>query len=136
MSYLIDTNVISETFRENPNNQVINWFKAVPSDSLFISVINLGEIRKGVEKLPTSKKKSMLILCLEHQLPKWFDKRVLPITSEIADRWGYLCAHSKQTLPAIDGLLAATALVHNLKIVTRNVKDFEIEGLEIINPFD
>lgn len=136
MSYLVDTNVISETFKEKPNVRVIEWYNAVPSESLFISVLTLGEIRKGVEKLNASKKKKQLILWLEHQLPIWFEKRIIPITREVADRWGYLCAHCERSLPAIDALLASTALAHNLKLVTRNTKDFDLTGLEIINPFE
>lgn len=135
MSYLLDTNILSETFKEKPSLHVIEWYNAVPSDSLFISVLTLGEIRKAIEKLNIGKRKSELILWLEHQLPSWFDNRILAITQEVADRWGYLCAHSKKTLPAIDGLLASTALTHNLKFVTRNIKDFDLAGLEVINPF-
>lgn len=135
MSYLIDTNVLSETFRSKPNAGVISWFKTVPPETLYMSVLTLGEIRKGVEQLITSKRKANLILWLEHQLPTWFDQKILSITFEIADRWGYLNAHASPTLPAIDGLIAATALVHNLKIVTRNVKDFDFSGIEVINPF-
>lgn len=136
MSYLLDTNVLSETFKEKPNQQVIDWYNVVPSDALFISVLTLGEIRKGIERLSIGKRKNELILWLDHHLPLWFDNRILSITQEVSDRWGYLCAHCKKTLPAIDGLLASTALTHNLKLVTRNVKDFDLPGLEVINPFD
>jgi toxin FitB len=136
MSYLVDTNVLSETFKDKPNSRVVDWYNAVPPDSLFISVLTLGEIRKGIEKLNLGKKKNQLVLWLEHHLPAWFDNRILPITREITDRWGYLCAHCERSLPAIDGLLASTALIHNLKFVTRNVKDFDLTGLELINPFE
>lgn len=136
MSYLIDTNILSETFKEKPNSRVIEWYGAVPSNSLYISVLTLGEIRKGIERLSAGKRKNELILWLEHQLPSWFGNRVLPITQEVCDRWGHLCAHCNRTLPAIDGLLASTALTHNLKLVTRNIKDFELAGLEVINPFE
>ena len=135
MSYLLDTNVLSETLRIKPNAHVIQWLEIVPSEQLFISVLTLGEIRKGVEKLDKGKHKNKLILWLEHKLPKWFEDKIIPITQEIADRWGYLTAHTPRILPAIDGLLAATALTHNLKIVTRNAKDFTLAGLEVINPF-
>lgn len=136
MSYLLDTNVFSETFRENPNKHVLNWFNIIPSESLFLSVLTLGEIRKGIEKLADSKRKKALDVWLEHRIPEWFEVRILPISKEISDRWGYLNAYSKRTLPAIDGLLTATALTHNLKIVTRNTKDFNFLGVEIINPFE
>ncbi|HQY22994.1 MAG TPA: type II toxin-antitoxin system VapC family toxin [Gammaproteobacteria bacterium] len=136
MSYLLDTNILSETLRLKPNALVIHFLNNIPSEALFISVLTLGEIRKGIEKLETSKRKSNLIIWLEEDLSNWFGSQVLPITREVADRWGYLSAHVSRLLPAIDGLLAATALAHNLKMVTRNTKDFDIPGLEIVNPFD
>ena len=136
MSYLLDINIISETLRPNPDVQVTTWLNNVPTETLFISVLTFGEIRKGIEKLVASKRKNQLVLWLEHDLPKWFGSNVLPISQEVADRWGFITAHSKRTLPAIDGLLAATALTHNLKMVTRNLKDFDLLGLERINPFE
>ncbi len=136
MSYLLDTNVVSEMLRTQPNLNVKKWLEAVLSDTLFISVLTIGEIRKGIEKLAHGQRKSHLIIWLEHELPKWFGSHILSITQEIADRWGYLSAEAARTLPAIDGLLAATCLTHNLKIVTRNIKDFELPGLEVINPFE
>jgi predicted nucleic acid-binding protein len=135
MSYLVDTNIMSETSRANPNSQVLAWFDNVASHKLFISVLSIGELRQGVEKLAASKRKNDLIIWLEGALPKWFGSNILPITREIAEKWGYLNAMSKLSLPAIDGLLAATALTHNLKLITRNTKDFLIPGLEVINPF-
>lgn len=136
MSYLLDTNILSETLRTKPNTQVINFLNMIPSEALFISVLTLGEIRKGIEKLESSKRKSRLIVWLEEDLSNWFGSQVLSITQEVADRWGYLSAHTLRPLPAIDGLLAATALAHNLKMVTRNTKDFDIPGLEVVNPFE
>jgi len=136
MSYLIDTNVISETFRTKPSLQVEEWFNSIPGEELFISVLTLGEIRKGVEKLPSGKKKNELIIWLEHHLISWFGTHILDITSPIADKWGYISAITSPPIPAIDGLIAATALTHSLKLVTRNIKDFKsINGLELINPF-
>jgi predicted nucleic acid-binding protein len=135
MSYLLDTNILSETLKKKPSSAVIKWLKTVPSEELFISVLTFGEIRKGIEKLDKGKHKNQLILWLEHELPKWFADRILPITKEVADRWGYLTGKTSRTLPAIDGLLAATALVYNLKMVTRNTKDFVSTGVELIDPF-
>lgn len=135
MSYLLDTNILSETLRAKPNTEVINFLNTLPSHTLFISVLTLGEIRKGIEKLEKGKRKSRLIVWLEEDLSNWFGSQMLPISREVADRWGYLTAHITRPLPAIDGLLAATALVHNLKMVTRNTKDFDIPGLEVVNPF-
>lgn len=135
MSYLLDTNVISEPLRTKPNEAVVKWLKLISSEDLYCSVLTLGEIRKGIEKLIHEKRKHELTIWLEHTLPKWFGPRILSIDRAIADRWGYLTSSVSRSLPAIDGLLAATALAHNLKMVTRNVKDFDIPGLEVINPF-
>jgi predicted nucleic acid-binding protein len=135
MSYLLDTNIISETLRPEPHPKLIEWLKTNPSEAFHISVLTLGEIRKGVEKLPVGAKKTKILSWLEYDLVNWLDERVLPVDEVIADRWGYLCA-TTPNLPAIDGLLAATALCHNLKMVTRNTKDFFVPGLEVLNPFE
>ena len=137
MKYLLDTNIISETVRPQPNINVKKWLGEVPSDSLFISVLTLGEIRNGIEKLEVSNRKMHLITWLEQELPKWFGENVLPIDQEVAERWGYITSTTQRNnLTAIDSLLAATALTHNLKMVTRNTKDFDVPGLELINPFE
>lgn len=136
MNYLLDTNILSETFKTNPNAKVIDWFNAIPSENLYVSVLVLGEIRKGIEKLPNSQKKIKLLTWLEHDLPSWFEDRILPIDRFVADRWGFLIANcTEKNLPAIDSLIAATALTYNLTLITRNVRDFEISGLQILNPF-
>lgn len=135
MSYLIDTNVISETVKKDPNHDVIRWLKAIDIEYLYISVITLGEIRKGIEKITDLGKKNKIIQWLEIELPKEFGSRIIDIDKNVADKWGYISANTR--IPAIDGLIGASALVHNLKLVTRNVKDFQdIPGLEIINPWE
>ena len=133
MNYLLDTNVISELKRPKPNENVINWFASVKKDSLYLSVLTLGEIRKGVDKLPESKRKQALSIWLERDIPLWFDSRLLNIDAEISDYWGKLQAQTKRPLPAIDSLLAATALHHDLCLVTRNIKDFDYPDLNILN---
>lgn len=136
MSYLLDTNVISETIKSKPSKNLYEWFEKIPEENLFISVLTLGEIRRGVELLDNIKKKSALIVWLEKDLRNRFGDRILRIDNIIADRWGYLCAYSAKTLPVIDSLIAATALTYNLKLVTRNTKDFlQVQDLELINPF-
>ena len=100
-----------------------------------LSVLAIAEIRKGIEKLQDATKKQSIIQWLENDLTTKFHGRIIPINQDIAEKWGYLSAY--KNIPAIDGLIAATALVFNYKLVTRNIKDFEgIIGLEIINPWD
>ena len=135
MSYLLDTNVLSELVHRRPAEAVLRWFEATPEDALHVSVLTLGKIRRGIEKLPVSARKEHLRLWLEQVLPDRFEGRVLPVTSGVADRWGRLLAATARTLPAIDGLLAATALHHELRMVTRNVADFDLPGLDVIDPW-
>ena len=135
MSYLLDTNIVSETVRRNPNKAVIAWLDQLPGEALYVSVLTLGEIRKGIEALVDRRRREKLRLWLEHDLPAWFEGRVLSIDLAVADRWGRLLAEVGRPVPAIDSLLAATALHHELRLVTRNSGDFEYPGLEVINPF-
>lgn len=135
MSFLIDTNVLSELVRKKPNQAVVQWFKAIPDDTLFISVLTIGELRKGVESVKDNKRKLKLKSWLEHDVNIWFDQRVLNITQPVAERWGRICAEARRPLPVIDSLLAAQALQHDLSIVTRNHGDFEFQGLDVVNPW-
>lgn len=135
MSYLIDTNVLSELRRKEPNAKVVAWFSARPSQTLYLSVLTLGEIRKGIEGVNDKARHQSLVDWLEVELPNYFLGRLLPIDQEVADRWGRLMATAGRPLPAIDGLLAATAARHDLAIVTRNVKDFAGLGIPVIDPW-
>lgn len=135
MSYLLDTNIVSETVRRNPNKAVIAWLDRLPSEALYVSVLTLGEIRRGIEALNDRKRREKLRLWLEHELPAWFEERVLPVDLAVADRWGRLLAEMGRPVPTTDSLLAATALHHELRLVTRNSGDFKYPGLEVINPF-
>jgi len=135
MSYLLDTNVLSELVRPKPDEAVLAWFANVPDESLYISVLTLGEIRKGVEGVPDAKRKETLRVWLEHTLLEWFGSRVLSVDVNVAETWGRLQADAQRPVPAIDSLLAATALHHELRMVTRNAKDFAYAGLEVINPW-
>jgi len=135
MSYLLDINVVSETVRRNPSKAVIAWLEQVPSEALHISVLTLGEIRKGIEGLMDRKRREKLRIWLEHELPGWFAGRVLPVDLAVADRWGRMLGEIGRPVPSIDSLLAATALHHELRLVTRNAKDFEYPDLQVINPW-
>jgi hypothetical protein len=136
LSYLIDTNVLSELRRKQPDPNVVAWMQVRPRPSLFLSVLTLGEIRKGLERVEDAKRKQALLDWLEVELPHYFVGRLLHIDAATADRWGRLMAQAGKPLPAIDGLLAATALQHDLTLVTRNGKDFADVGVRLINPWE
>lgn len=135
MSYLIDTNVISELRRKEANASVVAWFADRPATSLYLSVLTLGEMRKGIESLPNGKKRLALRDWLETELPAFFAGRILPIGATVVDTWGRLLARREKPAPAIDSLIAATALHHELTLVTRNVADFRFPRLEVVNPW-
>lgn len=135
MSYLLDTNVISETTRKRPSEQVLAWLRQVPDDALHVSVLTLGEVRRGVERLSERRRRERLRVWLEHELREWFGRRVLSVDLAVAERWGRLLAEIRRPAPSIDSLLAATALHHELRLVTRNAPDFDYPGLEVVNPW-
>ncbi|MGK2953988.1 MAG: type II toxin-antitoxin system VapC family toxin [Thiobacillus sp.] len=135
MSYLIDTNIISELRRKDANPGVISWFAERPATTLYLSVLTLGDIRKGIEALPSGKRKLALRDWIEIDLPAFFTGRILRVDEAVVDRWGRLLARIKRTAPAIDSLIAATALQHGLTLVTRNTADFKFPELDVINPW-
>src|SRR5215472_10651297 len=125
--FLLDTNCISELVRPNPEPRVMEWMDAADEALLYLSVLTFGEIRKGIAGLAQGKRRTHLETWLEVDLQARFSGRILPVDSAIADRWGLLAAESKRkgkALSVIDGLLAATALHHNLTVVSRNGSDF------------
>lgn len=135
MSYLIDTNVLSELRRKSPDPGVVAWFSQRPSATLYLSVLSLGEIRKGIEAVGDLVRRQALLDWLETDLPTFFTGRILVVDGAVADRWGRLVAAAGRPLPAIDSLLAATALAHDLILVTRNVKDFNGLPVQLFNPW-
>jgi predicted nucleic acid-binding protein len=135
VSYLLDTNVLSELRRKTPNPAVSAWFAMRPATSLYLSVLTLGELRKGIDGVKDAARRLALSDWLQTEMSVFFMGRVLSIDEQVADRWGQLVAAARRPLPAVDSLLAATALVHGLSMVTRNAKDFEGLGLEVINPW-
>lgn len=136
MSYLVDTNVLSELRRKTPHPGVVDWFAHRPATTLYLSVLTLGELRKGIETLADALGRLTLLDWLESDLPSFFTGRILAVDLPVADRWGRLVAQAGRPLPAIDSLLAATALHHGLRLVTRNERDFDVPGLEVINPWN
>lgn len=136
--FLLDTNCISELVRSDPEPRVLDWMEAADESLLYLSVLTLGEIRKGVAGLPQGKRRTQLETWLELNLQIRFSGRVLSVNASIADRWGLMAAEAKRkgrALSAIDGLLAATALQHSLTIVTRNISDFGSTQVPILNPW-
>jgi predicted nucleic acid-binding protein len=137
--FLIDTNVVSEFVKSEPSLHVKRWFEAADPESLFASVIPFGEIRLGIEDLPTGKRRAALEQWLEEGVPEWFQANLLPVTKTIADRWGQMTIQAKRkgvTISTADGLIAATAIEHGLTLVTRNVKDFGGIEVPIFNPWE
>ena len=137
--FLLDTNCISEVLRSKPEPRVLDWMQAADESLLYLSVLTLGEIRKGVAGLAQGKRRTHLETWLELDLQARFSGRILAIDAAIADRWGLLAAEAKRkgrALSAIDGLLAATALHHNLTIVSRNVSDFMHTHAAVLNPWE
>lgn len=133
--HLLDTNILSELRKGNRvNPRVLSWFQSVDEDLLFVSVLAFGEIRAGIERVRISDPHQALAL------ERWLDglatvyaDRVLPITTDIAERWGRLSANNRP--PVVDGLMAATALENDLVLVTRNIQDLARTGVKVIDPF-
>jgi toxin FitB len=137
--FLLDTNCISEVVRHKPEPRVLEWMEAADESLLYLSVLTLGEIRKSVAGLQQSKRRTQLETWLELELQARFSGRILSIDKAVADRWGLLATaakHAGRALSAIDGLLAATALHHNLTIVSRNVGDFANTRASTLNPWE
>jgi predicted nucleic acid-binding protein len=137
--FLLDANCISELVRVKPEPRVLEWMEAADEGSLYLSVLTLGEIRKGLAGLPQGKRRTRLDAWLELELQARFSGRILPINAVVADRWGVLAADAKRkgkALSTIDALLAATALHYNLTVVSRNVNDFANTQVPFLNPWE
>jgi len=138
MNFLLDTCVISELVAMQPNPHVVQWVDSVDEDKLFLSVITIGEIKKGIEKLADSRRKDALVEWLNDGLLVRFRDRILPIDIPVVLVWGQLAAdldRQGRRMPAIDSLLAATCLQGELQLVTRNEDDFAQSGITVINPW-
>jgi predicted nucleic acid-binding protein len=138
LSFLLDTCVISELVKAEPNVSVLAWLQDADEDSLFLSVLTLGELEKGIARARDLLRKAKLINWVHRDLAERFRGRVLPIDVRIAERWGALVGESERRgapLPVIDSLLAATSLQHDLTIVTRNTADMRRCGARCLNPW-
>jgi predicted nucleic acid-binding protein len=138
VSFLLDTSVISELVRPAPSEAVLSWLSAVDEDRLYLSVLTIGEIEKGIEKLPPSRRRTSLRKWAREELTGRFEGRLLSIGPAVAQRWGQVTGASEKhgkPLPVIDSLIAATASAHGLVVATRNVADFERCQVECVNPW-
>lgn len=136
--FLLDTNVISELVKAKPEPRVTKWIESTDETLLYLSVLTLGEIRKGIASLPHSARRATLEAWLDHDLAIRFSDRILSIDQDVADRWGQIAgsaAARKSPLPVIDGLFAATAQQHNLIFVTRNTRDIAAAGVLAFDPW-
>jgi predicted nucleic acid-binding protein len=138
MKYLLDTCVISEIIRPQPDENVISWMQSNNESDLYLSVLTFGEIEKGIEKAPDLTRKKRLKLWVEDDLKKRFEGRIIPIDLTISGKWGELqgiAEHAGKPMPTIDGLIAVSGLVHNCVVVTRNILDMEQSTAELLNPW-
>jgi toxin FitB len=138
LKFLLDTNVLSEARRLEPNRGVLEWLDKIDEDRAFISVVSLAEIRRGVALMENGRRRVALADWLSRDLPDRFAGRVLPVDEPTAFAWGDLMAEAKRRgsgLASMDGLLAATALAHDLTLATRNIRDFRNLGIELYDPW-
>ncbi len=138
MSFLLDTAVVSELVRKDPSAPVLKWIGNQDEASLYLSVLTIGELEKGIARLPASARRSRLLTWVRRDLAERFGGRLLPVDMRTAARWGAITGESEKRgrpLPVIDCLIAATALVHGLTVATRNVGDFERCGAACIDPW-
>jgi len=138
MTYLLDTCLISELVAKQPNQKVLDWLNAQVPETLYLSVITIGEIAKGISKMTTSKRKESLTTWLNKTLPNRFEHRILSLDFSTMLLWGNLIGQLEQNgrpLPAMDSLIAAIALQNSLSLVTRNENDFAGTGVVIVNPW-
>lgn len=137
--FLLDTNIVSELVKPKPEANVTEWVENTDESLLYLSVLTLGEIRRGIAALPQSRRRATLEAWLDKDLRARFEGRILVIDQEVADRWGLLTSaarNSGMVLPVIDGLLAATALEHNLTLVTRDTGQIPSMGVAVFNPWE
>lgn len=138
MSFLLDTNVVSEWVRPRPDPGVVAWLAEADEDRVFISVVTLAELRHGIDRLAAGRRRQRLDEWLRHALPLRFEGRVLSVDAAVADAWGQLVAHREaagRPIGPMDAFIAATAQLHQLTLVTRNASDFTASVADVIDPW-
>lgn len=139
MNYLLDTCVLSEFTRRQPDARVIAWLDAMDEEQLFISAVTIGEVQRGIQRLPESRRKTELAVWMNNGLMARFAGRIVSIDAATMYLWGSLVARLEaagQPIGVMDSLILASAVQHNLIIVTRNTADFTPSGAQVINPWD
>ncbi len=138
MKYLLDTCVVSELAKPAPNKGVVQWLGGCDEEAVFLSVLTIGEIQKGIAKLPGSARKNAIQRWLDRDLRVRFSERILVIDEDVALTWGLIQGEAERRgspIPTIDGLLGATAVANNLTVVTRNEDDIRPTGARVLNPW-
>jgi len=138
VKYLLDTCVISELIRTQPTPTVVEWINQQPERDLYLSVLTFGEIEKGIEKSANPDQKRKLVLWVEHDLKHRFGNRIIPVDLAVATEWGRVqgaCEKKGLPMPAIDGLIAASALIYHCIVVTRNTEDMRQSDVGLLNPW-
>jgi hypothetical protein len=139
LNYLLDTCVISELIKPKPSSKVTKWLRSCPEEGLFLSSLTIGEIQKGISKLPDSRKRKKLQSWLDSELTQRFDKRILGIDFKVAQKWGEIQASSEIAglkMPVIDSLIASIGIVFEMTVVTRNTADMKNSGVRLFNPWE
>ncbi len=139
MKYLLDTNMIFELIKREPNLGVVRWINTHDESTLFLSVITFGELQKGISKLSDPDRTKRLQSWVDQDLAKRFEGRILPVDLDVMFTWGRIQGASEKEgvkLPVMDSLIAATAITHNLIVLTRNVRDLERCRVTVYNPWE
>ncbi|MEJ2055673.1 MAG: type II toxin-antitoxin system VapC family toxin [Calditrichaceae bacterium] len=139
MNYLLDTCVISELIKNQPERRVISWLSNIPEEYLFLSVFTIGELHKGIEKLPDSKKKSLLHNWISIDLRTRFENRIIVFDIKAAELWGSIQSKTELSgtpMSLIDGLICSIAMSNEMTLVTRNTKDMKASGAPLLNPWN
>lgn len=138
MNVLLDTNIVSEWMKPQPNAGVMDWLAEADEDRIFMSAVTIAELRYGIERLPAGARRHRLNAWLTDDLPLRFEARILPIDAKVGDCWGRIMARGRaagRPVAAMDAFVAATAERYDLVLATRNVSDFEVLGIRLINPW-